>query len=84
MSVNHLGRKGDMFGRKTDLSFLTDTAICVSSSSLRNSPTVLRGTITPGISAAPSGRSASIRQPVPSVAGQGLATILISHVHVNN
>ena len=41
----------------------TDTAIVASSSSssLRNSPTVLRGTITPGMACAPSGSGASIR-----------------------
>ena len=49
----------------------TDTAISASSSSrsLRNSPTVLRGTMTPGMSAAPSGSGASIRASLcPSVA----------------
>ncbi len=52
---------------------LTDTAISASSSSssLRISPTVLRGTITPGMSSAPGGRSASIRASRwPSVATQ--------------
>jgi hypothetical protein len=45
----------------------TDTAISASSSSrsLRNSPTVLRGTITPGMSAAPVGHGrVDPRQPV--------------------
>jgi len=51
----------------------TDTAMVISSSSrsLRSSPTVLRGTITPDMVSAPSGSSASIRANLwPSVATQ--------------
>jgi hypothetical protein len=58
---------------KRTLVSLTDTAICASSSSssLRNSPTVLRGTITPGMPSRPAGQGASMRASRwPSVATQ--------------
>ncbi len=66
----------------------TDTAICISSSSrsLRISPTVLRGTITPGMFAAPSGKGASIRASrCPSVATQRRTgpSSRLGHMHVD-